>query len=327
MHRRDLLERILVHGNNFIDFPFLSILFQVKISENHSKTNSIITRFLDCNSHSSTVRCHIGFMPIWWTQVFTWPMTVFHVQQRPSRETRPSTLGPNPSPSSNLIAPSSQTTSQPSPLPLPLTKMSLSPSPFQDQLDARDETQAEPLNTKNDRPPSPTPNDDQASQPSLQNERNPSSTPTSAQVPSIENGMQNPSAEPHPHHSSLPNTSPSTPMPSSETVTSPFAPNMDNSPHGIMRQTNTEHDDRFPSLAPTPKKQQQPQQMEAFDPSEPLADYDWDDLEARFQAKMAECSKVEEGIEAEFQELISVRSLFLSFSSFCSIQEVIVWSN
>ena len=39
---------------------------------------------------------------------------------------------------------------------------------------------------------------------------------------------------------------------------------------------------------------------------EKLEDFDWEGLEERFWVKMEECKKVEEGIRAEFEELIQV---------------------
>lgn len=42
------------------------------------------------------------------------------------------------------------------------------------------------------------------------------------------------------------------------------------------------------------------------DPRESLGDFDWAELEARFCAKMEECSKAEEEIGNEFREWIEV---------------------
>lgn len=48
------------------------------------------------------------------------------------------------------------------------------------------------------------------------------------------------------------------------------------------------------------------------DPNVPLEAYNWDDLESRFEAKMKECGKVEEGIETEFRMWLEVCAI-LSF--------------
>ncbi|MCJ1455944.1 hypothetical protein MMC28_006301 [Mycoblastus sanguinarius] len=49
------------------------------------------------------------------------------------------------------------------------------------------------------------------------------------------------------------------------------------------------------------------------DSKEALEAYDWDDLEARFNAKMAECAKREWEIEDEFREWLEVTSNFSSY--------------
>lgn len=51
----------------------------------------------------------------------------------------------------------------------------------------------------------------------------------------------------------------------------------------------------------------QHEQPDPVDSSEPLENYNWDDLEARFHSKMEECDRREQGIEEGFQELLDVR--------------------
>ena len=251
-------------------------------------------------------------MPILWTQIFAWPKTLFHAQQRQAQETRPSTLVSQFSPSSLSCTPASQLTFQPFPSPPALTNMttSLSPSPFQDQITAPNEAVVELLDTKKGCASPPTPFGHQASQDNAQHEHITSCTPTSAQDPSITavNQPRKPHSQSVSRHSSVPNTLHSTPIPNSETVTSLLVPEGGNILNEAMSQPNSQADD-LPSPTSSPGSEQQ--QTEVFDPHQPFSNHDWDDLETRFQAKMAECAKVEEGIEAEFQALISVRSFVL----------------
>ena len=140
-------------------------------------------------------------------------------------------------------------------------------------------------------PISPQPNNVTAESQQQRQESTPRSTP------------YNPTPTPSP-------LSPPSQTPSSKTVTSPVPNPMtyqqqrhENSPDAM-----TQPDDQNSNQKPVSSDQQsQPQNSDHVDPSEPIPDFDWEDLEARFEARMQTCARNEEEIEKEFKDLLSVR--------------------
>ena len=86
--------------------------------------------------------------------------------------------------------------------------------------------------------------------------------------------------------------------------------------NGIVNQNTPLALDGHDAHPSSPLSQQQ--EKEPFDPNISLADYDWDDLEARFHVKMEQCTQSEEEIEKDFKDLLDVRFQKPPFLTFIS---------
>ncbi|KAA6415890.1 MAG: hypothetical protein FRX48_00609 [Lasallia pustulata] len=73
-----------------------------------------------------------------------------------------------------------------------------------------------------------------------------------------------------------------------------------------------------PPLATPQQTSQHDLPVEPIDLKDRIDDFDWDELEMRFQGKMAECKHVEEEIYKEFNNLLEV---FNAWASAVSIHE------
>ncbi len=195
--------------------------------------------------------------------------------------------------------------------------MSLPPSPslsqLQEEADLLNTASTQPLDTQDDPMPSPTPDANLASMDNTQTDRMPSPTPHSAQaVPTTTHTQpQSESDMSQPPDLLLPHPPPS-PAPSSKAAPRPLAPTDPKQNTSTMPQT-TEPQPTIAQPDPQSTHPSTPHQASTppspFDPTLPLPPYDWDDLASRFEAKMAECAKVEEGIEREWEDLVAVSSL------------------
>ncbi len=233
-------------------------------------------------------------------------------QSSPSMQFPSTPPAPTPSPltppsSSSPIFPKLERHSlsdSPSP-PASTTHMSLSPS--QEQLKAADNTVND---TQHSRMPSPTPQLAHSPIKTTQTPAQPAETPPhpSPQHPSASQPAPDPKAPRNPQQ----DPSPKQPAASSKASTTiSFL-----SPSSNMAEAQTQpdghgiNDDNTYHQPPEP----QHQQPDPVDSSKPLEDHDWDDLEARFEEKMAECDRAEQGIDGEFKELLKVCSFHLYLS-------------
>lgn len=115
--------------------------------------------------------------------------------------------------------------------------------------------------------------------------------PLSPTTPDIATGQQSREAAPEDRSPSHAEASPQ--------------PNSDPSPQ-VNGNSNENHGDKDAPEIETSAEEPVPSSKE------PLDDYSWEDLEQRFASKMVECTKSEETLGQEFNELLKVRLLMVT---------------
>ena len=99
-----------------------------------------------------------------------------------------------------------------------------------------------------------------------------------------------------------------------EGATAEFNPSPQTTPRVRPASASGQSDEFLPDADQAPhdgadsqdERGQPPSASTVDDPNQPLEAFDWDDLEARFCAKMEECKKVEEEIGEEFRRWVEV---------------------
>ncbi|KAL6715946.1 hypothetical protein ACLMJK_006908 [Lecanora helva] len=183
----------------------------------------------------------------------------------------------------------------------------------EDRVEDRDTYATNPSPAINDAQPIPNHNP--------QNEHSSSSTPTSAQVPPIDTqtkpSIKDSHSQPVPAHSAEPrNMSVAAPTP--HPVLPESVPSTKDPVHNATTQPNATHTHTTATQPQPPPPHSPPephQQPDPFSPTATLLPYDFKDLESRFQVRMAQCDRVEEEIEAEFREVLSLFSLWREIGS------------